>query len=88
MGCCHLGGLPPQRCKIWCSPGSTNARVLPLPVSAKPIRSRFASKMGQHCAWMGLGCVKVLHEAFTTFAGRRLSLKARVGSVQSSSSLT
>ena len=37
------------------STGPRDAKVLPLPLLAMPMRSWPALKMGQHCAWMGVG---------------------------------
>mmetsp|Transcript_315 Transcript_315/g.604 ORF Transcript_315/g.604 Transcript_315/m.604 type:complete len:202 (-) Transcript_315:169-774(-) len=38
--------------------GSRNASVLPEPVLATPMRSRPEQRMGQACAWIGVGSVK------------------------------
>mmetsp|Transcript_16794 Transcript_16794/g.34212 ORF Transcript_16794/g.34212 Transcript_16794/m.34212 type:complete len:278 (-) Transcript_16794:44-877(-) len=83
MGLCLLGGAFPQRVRIPCKPGKAKARVFPDPVSASPIMSRPASKMGQHWAWIGVGAVKPLQLACTTFWGSRGSLKLKVGKISS-----
>uniref|UniRef100_A0A147BU69 Putative secreted protein n=1 Tax=Ixodes ricinus TaxID=34613 RepID=A0A147BU69_IXORI len=40
---------------IQTSRGSRKASVLPLPVSATPMMSRFWSPIGMACRWMGVG---------------------------------
>lgn len=45
--------------RMWMRPGSPNARVLPEPVAAMPMRSRPEAMMGQQLAWIGDGCEKV-----------------------------
>ena len=47
------------------------ARVLPLPLLAMPMRSQPALRIGQHCAWMGVGATKCASRiSFSTGSGK------------------
>ncbi len=56
---------------MWTTAGSRKDSVLPLPVWARPMRSRPCSAIGHPCAWMGVGAVKpALRTSASTYSAR------------------
>lgn len=54
------------RVVIQTSSGIRKAAVLPLPVSATPMMSRFCKPIGMACLWMGVGSWNFKHQYYKT----------------------
>ena len=84
-----LSGSLASSCSASMMAGSENARVLPEPVNAIPIRSRPERMTGRPCIWMGVGREMPL-EARTrrTGPGARVCSKSTTGAGRCSPSTT
>ena len=67
------GDVPRVACSSRCSVGTTNAAVLPVPVSAQAIRSWPASASGMTALWIGRVSVKPRSRMPSSSRGSRLS---------------